>query len=129
MASRLPQVFRFVGLDAAAHQVLAGTPVTTLQTMAERALDDRELSSQRYRRASLAQDAFGATLLLDVGPCAVGIDRTVLGLLRESTIRGEVVLRLAQVAENRLRQARRPSRSFLNHLGLRCIFYDELQAR
>ena len=34
------QAFQFVGLDAAAHPVLSGAPVTTLQTMDERVRDE-----------------------------------------------------------------------------------------
>jgi hypothetical protein len=90
---------------------------------------NRELSSQRYRRASLAREAFGAELVLDVGPCAVGIDPVVLKLLRRSPLTEEVVPLLASESERRFRQERPTSISFLNHLGLGCVFYDELEAR
>ena len=60
-----------------------------------------------------------------VGHCAIGIDPRTLGLLRETGIREGIAEELEHIADAR-HHDRRPSRSFMNYLGLGCVFYEDL---
>lgn len=121
------KVFRFVGLDTASQQVLHGERISSLFPMDVRPVDDRLGTSDRWHRAAMARERFGADLLLDVGSCAVGIDPQVLKLLRESGVHERADEALEHFAENRHKVQRfRGSSSFLNCLGIGCIFYDDL---
>jgi hypothetical protein len=123
------KAFRFVGLEAAAHQALHGYPVTGLHIMddnPERSSDEPSfVVRQRARRSQNAYERFKANLLLDAGPCAIGIDPRVLGLLRRQGVTSEVATSLGDF-EQRERVRRPRERSFLNYLGFGCIFYAEL---
>jgi len=122
------KAFRFVGLDAASNQVLTGEPVTSLQSMYEAGnipRDDREQSGRRRRRTMIARERFNVDLLLDVGPCAIGIDPRILGMLREAGIRGEMTGEFEHIADTR-RHDRWRAHSFANYLGLGCVFYEDL---
>ena len=120
------KAFRFVGLDVAAQQALSGAPVTVLHTIAGDGLAE-ERNARRSLRAKRALERFGAVLILDVGPCALGIDPAVLGILARSGISEGIDEPLARLALERL-QHREPdsTTSFLNSLGIGCIFYDEI---
>jgi hypothetical protein len=123
------KALRFVGLDAASRQVFNGEPVTNLQGTYDnydRRPSDREKGSQRFERAIAARERFGADLILDVGPCAIGIDTRVLNLLRENGVQGEMDSQLGDLADGRLEKHDGSSSSFLNYLGLGCIFYEDL---
>ena len=90
--------------------------------------DQQERDERRWRRAMMAREQFGAELLLDAGPCAVGIDPRALGLLQEAGISEVSSRELSNLADLR-REKRGGDRrqSFLSYLGLGCIFYDELE--
>jgi hypothetical protein len=122
------KALRFVGLEAAAHQVIHGYAVTALQPIEdnpERMPGERS-SGERLRglRARRAYERFSANLLLDTGPCAVAIDPRVLRLLREEGVTSEADPVFGHFAQSR---EAKTGNSFLNYLGLGCIFYDELE--
>jgi hypothetical protein len=125
------KAFRFVGLDSVSNQVISGEPVTLLHRMSDVSnlpVDEREQGGRRRRRVAMARERFSADLLLDVGPCAVGIDPSVFNLLRETGIRQGVTEDLDRLAERRDHERGRwHGRSFMNYLGLGCIFYDDLE--
>jgi len=122
------KAFRFVGLDAAANQVVAGDAITSLHGMNEPTDFPRDVRGQgerRRRRAVRARERFNVDLLLDVGPCAIAIDPRVLGMLRQSGVRDGMVREFEHIADARSHDRWR-SHSFLNYLGLGCLFYDEI---
>lgn len=124
------KALRFVGLDSAARQALIGEPVKALHPMyddRDRPSDERPRDDLRRRRVMMARERFGAELLLDVGPCTVGIDRQVLSVLQRSGISEESDRALWELADKRSRDTERlAGGSFLNYLGLGCIFDDAL---
>jgi len=122
------KAFRFVGLDAASNQVAAGNAVTSLQRIYDESTlfrDDRGQSGRRRRRALVARERFNVDLLLDVGPCAIAIDPRVLAMLREAGVREEMTGEYEHLADFR-RKDRWHGHSFLNYLGLGCVFYEDL---
>jgi len=126
------KAFRFVGLDIAARQVLRGEPVSSLQPISEqrdieqgdRPGEDRERTARRRNRTAMARQRFNSDLILDVGPCAIGIDSRVLELLRKDGLRPEADKQIEELLTRRPPELH--AMSFLNYLGLGCFFYEEL---
>lgn len=126
------KAFRFVGLDSAAQQVLRGEPVSSLQPMYEERIraerdrpgEDRERVARRRHRIIMARQVFNADLILDVGLCAIGMDIRILNFLRKEGLRPEADKEIENLLPQGL--AERDRMSFLNYLGLGCIFYEEL---
>jgi hypothetical protein len=83
---------------------------------------DRERAARRRHRIGMAREVFNADLILDAGPCAIGIDRGILDFLHREGLRPDADKRL----EDLLRPIKWQGSSFLNYLGLGCLFYDEL---
>jgi len=121
------KAFRFVGLDSASQQVFHGEPATTLVSMYGEHPSAEERENLRQRRAGMARERFGADLLLDVGPCALGIDSHVLAILHGSGINRESEEMLEELTDSRRSLQRQFGQSFLNYLGIGCIFYDDLE--
>lgn len=126
------KAFRFVGLDSAAQQVLRGEPVSSLQPMYEerireerdRPSEDSARAARRRRRITMAREAFNSDLILDVGPCAIGMNTRILNLLRKEGLRPEADKEIENLSTQGSAEGHRMS--FLNYLGLGCIFYEEL---
>jgi hypothetical protein len=124
------KAFRFVGLDIASDEVATGRPIRSLQRMIEsgdQPTGDREQQTRRRRRAAAARERFNADLVLDAGPCAISIDPKLLSLLEETGINAQMAGDLEHMADIR-RHEDEPwtSRSFMNYLGIGCLFYDDL---
>jgi hypothetical protein len=121
------KAFRFVGLDSASRQVLRGEPVSALYTMLDErnVRDDDERSRRRLRRAKEARERFDADLLLDVGDCALALDRNISSVLHRSGLNAEVLEKLEEASEARL-DRERDGNSFFNYLGIGCVFYEDI---
>jgi hypothetical protein len=88
----------------------------------------QERGARRRRRSIIARERFGADLVLDVGPCAIGMDSRILNLLQETGLREDSDKKLAELSDMRSDHASESrGASFMNYLGLGCIFYDELE--
>jgi hypothetical protein len=123
------KAFRFVGLDIASRQVLHREPVSAIYTMSDErnVRDDDERSRRRLRRAKEARERFDADLLLDVGDCALALDRSISSILQRSGLNAEVLEKLEEASEARLdRERDGDSLSFFNYLGIGCVFYEDI---
>lgn len=122
--------FRFIGMETAAQQILRGDPAESIRPIDfDRGNDRRrnERDSQRLHRAESARQQFDMDLVLDAGPCAVGVDRRILSILRHG-INAESVFTICNVLSSRRDQGidRFYGPYFKTSLGLGCIYYTEL---